>query len=311
MTLHTGRGLTQLADNCFIHTAKHVGFEVPVMLVGVIHRQNTRGRDIPPDCISGFETDFTPFAKGHIMALELGGWDGSPNIVPQYGMWQGLRTGQWRIMEVEMNESAAEAMVVQLDYDEVADTYAEQSRQFRSGKKLLDWTDPRIPVRFDVWGVPLAHVQPYLAADAAEKNRAVETGALRGHLPPPTKTFLIDAMPQVDRGYWRKQMILHRARDVYEGQKADATVASLGRGGGPIRNSDLRRAQLRAAVSPLGYSGARPSMPPFHKWIAQRAVREQIAHEFVNNTNNVAAGFTDFERRITDETAVEDAVFAH
>ena len=64
-----GRGLTQVANNCFIHTADVGGQPSARYLVGRIFRQPTGGRGSPPDCLSGYPTDYTPFALGHVMAL--------------------------------------------------------------------------------------------------------------------------------------------------------------------------------------------------------------------------------------------------
>jgi hypothetical protein len=47
-------------------------------------------------------------AKGHVMALELGGPDIPENIVPQWAMWQG--SGEWREMEREVKRMALEAL---------------------------------------------------------------------------------------------------------------------------------------------------------------------------------------------------------
>ncbi|MGH8716372.1 MAG: DNA/RNA non-specific endonuclease, partial [Burkholderiales bacterium] len=72
----------------------------PVALIGRIKVCVTSGRGAAPPPYSGFVTDYTPFDRGHIMALELGGPDISQNIVPQYAQWQ--ETGTWRKMETAL-----------------------------------------------------------------------------------------------------------------------------------------------------------------------------------------------------------------
>jgi hypothetical protein len=88
----------------------------PTLMAGFIQVVATTGRDNPPDPYSGFACGNSPYAKGHIMALELGGPDISENIVPQFGQWQGV--GEWRQMEVEVaNRYHGHFFTVCLDYD--------------------------------------------------------------------------------------------------------------------------------------------------------------------------------------------------
>ena len=64
----------------------------------------SKNRKGPPACGNGFETAYLAFAKGHIIALELGGSDDQFNVVPQFEDWQGKANGEWRQMEVEVGK---------------------------------------------------------------------------------------------------------------------------------------------------------------------------------------------------------------
>lgn len=302
MPLHKNSGLTQLADNCFIHTEVIGGAELPRILVGEIHRQPTGGRDNPPDCISGFDTAYTPFAKGHIMALELGGADVSANIVPQYGMWQGMANGPWRMVEHAIGSGVAESMVVLLDYGVVAQSYMALSIRFRGGDKLFHWTDPRIPVRFRVWTTALVNVQPYLSASDADKPAAAE--ALTGALGAPTYDLAVNGMPDVDRTYWRTQMIQNAAREAHAAYRHGLTAQVLPPPGtgGPIRR------QTRQRHNPMA---VRPTAPlSFPAWIGQHANRTAVATALSNNIGGVSVGFSIAERQAVTAQVVDQAVFA-
>jgi hypothetical protein len=236
----SGRGLTQAADNCFIHTQMVGGEETARIVIGAIHRQGTGDRGNPPECLNGFGTAGTPFALGHVMALELGGPDISANIVPQYGQWQGNVLGAWRRMEVAVAADifAAQVFIAWLDHGAgpFTETWQAQYDRFSSGgDKLFHWQEPRIPTRFRVW--TLRHdwtggglrMADYFAAAAAAKDAGVD--ALLAALPDGRCVFdeTIAAMPGIDRGYWRKQMLngwLRQRHFVYErGKKSEIKVA--------------------------------------------------------------------------------------
>src|SRR5262249_54798671 len=99
----------------------------PIALMGRITPKSTKGRGSPPAPFSGFSCDYTPFDKGHIMALELNGPDISENIVPQYGQWQ--ETGRWKQMEnaIKVLAGAANSIFVAgLTYPSYPNTYTAQ-----------------------------------------------------------------------------------------------------------------------------------------------------------------------------------------
>jgi hypothetical protein len=220
-----GRGLTQIANNCFIHTIDVGGQPSARYVVGRIFRQPTGGRGNPPDCLSGYPTDYTPFALGHVMALELGGPDDSANIVPQYGVWQGNVIGAWRQMETHISNDASEVYLAEVTYPAAATVFLEtnqdQRTRFGNGDKLFHWTHAQLPTRFRVWTVAMtwtsggADIAAYFTANDAGKDATV--AALFAALPATALRLdaSIDAMPDVDRAYWRAQMVNDFARQAH------------------------------------------------------------------------------------------------
>ncbi|MEJ0018336.1 MAG: hypothetical protein WDN25_17600 [Acetobacteraceae bacterium] len=213
-----GRGLTQTADNCFIHLGDAGGKRSAMRVVGRIFRQSTGGRDSPPACLNEFDTAGTPFALGHVMALELGGCDTSENIVPQYGQWQGSEIGAWRLMEkaVYNMSTDADVLIVDVAYGPgpFAKSWQQQYDDFAGGDKLFSWEEARIPVHFRVWAVAATwtgaggvSIAGYLGGDAGAKDAAI--AGLVAALPDTRKVFdqRVSEMPAVDRDYWRIQMM--------------------------------------------------------------------------------------------------------
>jgi hypothetical protein len=167
----------------------------------------------------------------------LGGAVVTANIVPQYGMWQGMANGPWRMVEHAIAASAVESMVVLLDYAAVAQSYMAQSIRFLGDDRLFHWTGPRIPVQFRVWTTALANVQPYLSADDAGKPTAAL--ALPAALGAPTYDLTVNDMPDVDRTYWRTQMIQSAARAAYAAYRSALTQPAppAAGSGGPMRRA--------------------------------------------------------------------------
>lgn len=88
----------------------------PTLVAGLIQVVSTKDRETPFAPYSGFICGDSPYAKGHIMALELSGPDIPENIVPQFGQWQGV--GDWRKMEVLAAQNYnAHFFTVCLDYE--------------------------------------------------------------------------------------------------------------------------------------------------------------------------------------------------
>lgn len=75
-----------------------------------IKKRSTSKREAPPVCRNGFATAGLPFAKGHVIALELSGSDEAHNVVPQFEDWQGKQNGAWRQMEVDLLNEAGKLM---------------------------------------------------------------------------------------------------------------------------------------------------------------------------------------------------------
>jgi len=232
-----GKGLTQIQDNCFIHTVDVGGKSTAKHVVGLIVRQDTKDRPSPPDCLSEFDTAYTPFAKGHVMALELGGCDISANIVPQYGQWQGNARGAWRAMEVALANAGmgSDIFIADVDYGAgpFVNTHQAQLSSFNSGDKLGHWVEPRIPTRFRVWSV--AHnwsaggvaITDYFGADDDGKDGMI--AALIAALPDGQKVFdgTIDAMPAIDREYWRGQMMMSFAHGEHYRYKKEVKAQNV------------------------------------------------------------------------------------
>lgn len=322
-----GKGMAQAVNNCFMHTTDNAGVIYINTMVGVIHRQSSKGRKTPPPpCRNGFDCGGTSFAYGHVMALELGGVDATDNIVPQYGQWQGDPRGAWRRMEVAIEAASPlthQVMVVALEYAAVAETYAAQKQLFADGDKLRHWTDPRIPTRFQVWVTTANWVAgqvkmaEYLAANDLGKDAHIGAlmVALRGT--PPMFDEAITAMPGIDRDYWRGQMINALVRSSYAEYEAATTAAkqlvlrqatgAVHSGGKISRVGVNRTARLTSGPLPL-------KLPPdplkMHNWVAQDSVRQGLADLLVNNTNGVSGGWTDIERGILTPQAITNAMFA-
>ena len=115
-----------------------------------VQKRPTRNRNPPPECGNGFETAYLPFAKGHIVALELGGSDNKYNVVPQFEMWQG--NGPWRAMEKLVHSTVGDMlMLVEITYGRPGPGQNLQgSIEAFQDNNFIDWTDKRIPSGFDV-----------------------------------------------------------------------------------------------------------------------------------------------------------------
>ncbi|MFJ4145817.1 hypothetical protein [Pseudomonas sp. NPDC089734] len=320
MALNKGRGLTQAADNCFVHT---YGAQ-PRYLVGVIHRQDTGNRGEPPACHCGFLTGGTPFAKGHIMALELGGCDESFNIVPQYELWQGAAGGAWRDMETAIKaDLAAEVMVVEIDYAAVADAYDVQKAAFTAGDSLQHWTGPNIPIRFRVWTVTQATVAEYLAASDADKELNIAALIANRHAEVALLDESIDAMPDIDRRTWKFRMVRTATRLEYNAYSATAQAArdaallalvstpaaNVGGAPGPMRRS-RRGAEARHNANPM-LVPVPPEPLTYALWANSAQGRNATVARIQANTANASLNWTVAERLAFTAPDVDIANFAH
>ena len=121
-------------------------------VLGRIITRPTRDRTPPPACGNGFETENLPFAKGHVIALELGGSDEPYNVVPQFKYWQGLPNGKWRQMEKLIQETYnGFLMLVEIGYGRQGgiQSYDSMLKDYMENN-LMEWIDQRIPDSFEV-----------------------------------------------------------------------------------------------------------------------------------------------------------------
>ncbi|MCI0654945.1 MAG: DNA/RNA non-specific endonuclease [Methylococcaceae bacterium] len=183
----------------------------PIALIGRINVTVTTGREAAPSPSSGFVTDYTPFDRGHIMALELGGPDISQNIVPQYAQWQ--ETGTWRRMETALAVSTNKGGVfaVKMSYAAHPDTYSAQQTRF-SCNEVFDWQDKRIPDRFIVWCIPasdplVAQIDRILLNNSAAREAEFNTCFTAIEKTASSHDLDHSKMPDEDSWYWRQQHI--------------------------------------------------------------------------------------------------------
>lgn len=318
-----GRGRNQLANNCFIHTAPVGGQSSARHLVGRIDHQGTEGRGGPPPCLNGFDCARTPFACGHIMALDLGGPDISENIVPQYGQWQGV--GDWRRMEREVRSAGTDAdvFIADIEYQPgpFVETYQQQYDRFSNGDNLFHWQHECIPLRFRVWTVAAnwsagtARIEEYLNGDDAYKDSTI--GNLIAALPDARRVFeaTINEVPQIDRDYWRGQMVKSFVRNEHE--RYEGRMASRNR----LIAAQNQQAKNQHKQAVEAITGVRPRIPVKQRYSAIAAIpkplilpqRPSFAMAEWLRDDNVATGLV---QRIVDSqdaskgwTPIEKATF--
>ncbi len=322
----SGNGLTQNAPNCFVHTITVSGKQTARWVVGRIFKQTTKGRPSPPACLSEFNCGYTPFAYGHVMALELGGWDDSANIVPQYEKWQGVPGGAWRNMENAVYAAIehCDVFLAQLTYGDgpFAKLYDDQSWEFNvHGRMLMHWEEPRIPVRFQVWTVAnnwasgMVNIADYFAADDSGKDTQV--AALFAALPNARSVLdaTVDSMPDIDRNYWRQMMIkdfVRKEHGKYAAQVAEANRSvrehneKVTGGGRPKR---MKTANIDPSGPPLLQETVTLDLA---RWLQQAPVRQDLADRLGDPNNPVpqSYGWTKLELTMLTPQVVEGAVFA-
>lgn len=189
-----------------------------VAALAEIRIRPTSNRKGPPKCGNGFETARLAFAKGHVVALELGGSDKASNVVPQFEHWQGKPNGAWRQMEEELKAHHGKMMLVTIgygrtggerDYDGMVDEFQDNH--------LVDWTDVRIPDSFEVRVWPNAGVDPANIESDQDFEEAV--AKLKKTGPSYSKDFALgNQMPQPDRQMYVEQYGIGVAKDLYEGR---------------------------------------------------------------------------------------------
>jgi hypothetical protein len=275
-------------------------------MFGRIERQGTDIRTTPPDCNSGFDTADTPFAKGHVMALELGGCDQSFNIVPQYEAWQSY--GEWRKMETAVHaDHALQSLVIRLTYDHhgTAATYLLEKQQFAAGPdRLFAWTDSRIPTRFEVWALPTANPGGYFAL-ADDNARAHAADAICSGLGARYRDFTIVAMPDEDRLTWRRRQVRAYVRARHEVHKTTVQASreasaqklldhshGLGPTGG-IKKASAARPKRLTSRQAHGEAAAKHPLLDLGPWVVQEQATLAAA---VLADAGACAGWTAAER---------------
>ncbi len=199
-----------------------------VAVLGLIKLRSSSSRDSPPACGNGFETDYLAFAKGHVIALELGGSDNCNNVVPQFEHWQGKPNGAWRQMEIALRAHAGKTMLVEIGYGRTGgeQIFAALRTKFESNR-LIDWTDSRIPDSFTVSVWPASTLDPAtittdLAFDAAVTSLRT-TGTMFN------QSFALgNAMPEPDRTMYIDQEAITIANDLFaERTGSESTLAEM------------------------------------------------------------------------------------
>lgn len=126
--------------------------DITTAVIGRIKVRKTDGRETKDLCCgSGFECEKLPFARGHLIALELGGSDNKYNVVPQFARWQNSG-GEWRTMEEDIEQHFnGLLMLVEIQYGRVggAETHEALKAKF-AADPFVSWVHPLIPDRFKV-----------------------------------------------------------------------------------------------------------------------------------------------------------------
>jgi hypothetical protein len=193
---------------------KYAGTTTQAVLA-TIRPRTTAGRPPPPNCGNGFDTSYLPFAKGHVIALELGGSDEPFNVVPQFEDWQGKLNGAWRQMEVALGAYPAHVMLVEIGYNRPGPNEThEQAVAAFVDDRLRDWLDKRIP---DVFRVRVWKSAESPAAIDGDTAFDAMIGRLEKAVPVHESVFnLGTALPEPDRSMYVNQAALQTAMDLWD-----------------------------------------------------------------------------------------------
>jgi hypothetical protein len=201
--------MSVIAENTFTLNGKTSNFCVKINggntvgAIAVIKVRSSQGRDTPGPCGNGFDTTRLPFARGHIIASELGGSDLPQNLVPQFEDWQGKGNGAWRNMETTLSAGHdGKIMHVEIGYGRTGgvQTYATLLASFEADH-LMDWFDSRIPDSFRVRVFTSPTCNPSAVTNDVQfdtMSALLCTGAAAYD-----HTFTLgNSMPQPDRGMY-------------------------------------------------------------------------------------------------------------
>jgi len=197
-------------------------------VLGLIKRRVTGKRASPPACANGYDTAYLPFAKGHILGLEVGGTDSPYNVVPQFEDWQGKANGEWRQMEIDLDNALYEDAIVLIEvaYNRVGveESHDTAYAEFQ-GNQLRDWTDPRIPDAYSI-RVFKEMLDPSTIITELLFDQAVMMLNTKGHVF--SKQFnLGKTMPEPDRSMYINQFALDAAYDYHDSTNLKRNVSMI------------------------------------------------------------------------------------
>ncbi len=125
---------------------------ITTAVIGRVRFRKTKTRKTDKlACGSGFDCARLPFARGHVIALEIGGTDNPFNVVPQFQRWQN-KGAEWRDMEEDVAKYfVGDLMVVELGYNRPGgvETHEKLEADYIANP-FVKWTDRTIPDRFTV-----------------------------------------------------------------------------------------------------------------------------------------------------------------
>jgi hypothetical protein len=269
-------GTTAGSQACYIlmDDSMH-GKDRPTHLVGRVRPQSTKDRDNPPDPISDFPCGepYSPFGKGHIMALQLGGPDISENIVPQYQEWQ--ENGDWRKMETWVYNEAFKGsylFVAHLQYGNGENDQPAQTARFYEDGEVFAWKEYRIPTDFTIWLVAEGSTEGQHLID-----KVLSPGAVNRHVEMANLGVLLNkvqtvndqigtqldqwTMPDVDRCQWEDRFYLKpcilASFDVYKEVRSEEVAfwkeelesEGVGRGRAREEMADLMRSPVHTMTT--------------------------------------------------------------
>jgi len=200
----------------YIHLQTYNGAEFPLLVLVKIKFQSTTNRPPAPNPSNGFQCEGSPFDKGHICALELGGPDISQNIVPQWSQWQ--ETGKWRRLEsTEIPAVAHDGDLFLCKVEWPGDLKAASPslvnkdfyRDFQA-ESLINWDDCRIPHTFGIWVIKQSSKSfASLAAGLGTNDMKSAIDAFLSAGSSPQFTITQGAMPEEDHRHLEQRQVVN------------------------------------------------------------------------------------------------------
>jgi len=225
MGIKTGRkGSPMAGSDYFISLRSFNGAEFPEYVLVRYAPQATTDREQAPSPSNGFVCDGSPFDRGHVCALELGGPDISENIVPQWRHWQ--ETGEWRRLEsvdIPANASPGDLLLFRVIWRNDLVFAVEPPQvdithyQAFGAESLIGWDDFRIPRQFKFWLIRPSH--PAYAALSAGLGTADLTAGIQAFLAQaalPLFERAQEQMPAEDHAQLERQQVLNATHEFME-----------------------------------------------------------------------------------------------